>query len=64
MYLPKSIGIKQKRASKEKKSIYTKINVEVAPYEQPLEKISPFFPILSGKDDAIAYKRYPLGSKQ
>ena len=50
--------LSRKELQKQKKAIYTKINIEVAPYEQPLEQISPFFPILSGKEDAITfYKR-------
>lgn len=50
--------LSRKELQKQKKAIYTKINIEVAPYEQPLEKISPFIPILSGEVDAINfYKR-------
>ena len=50
--------LSRKELQKQKKAIYTKINIEVAPYEQPLEQISPFIPILSGEVDAIKfYKR-------
>ena len=50
MYLPKNIGIKQKGTSKAKEGNLHQDYIEVAPYEQPLEQISPFFPILSGVD--------------
>ena len=47
--------LSRKELQKQKKAIYTKINIEVAPYEQPLEQISPFFPILSGEVNAIQF---------
>jgi len=47
--------LSRKELQKQKKAIYTKINIEVAPYEQPLEKISPFFPILSGEINGFKF---------
>lgn len=47
--------LSRKELQKQKKAIYAKVNIEVAPYEQPLEQISPFFPILSGEVDAVKF---------